>query len=242
LTAVFGPLDDKESRSRAVVQQFVALLKDKSLKPGDRLPTERELAATMGVSRASLREGLRALTMLGVVEQRQGSGTYLSKGLEGLPLEPYLMQLVMNRGRLADFMELRRIVEPEVAYLATERLDDAGRKILEKAWTRYEKAAVSADGKGKRGVTAEAEAGRRFHEALAKLTGNRALANLMESLGELIEATGESILRHPEVSSFEAHRALYEAVRAGRCEEARKFMQDHLSEVQHELLQPVEGA
>lgn len=235
---MFVKLDGKESRSREVTLQFVQLLQSKSIVPGDRLPPERTLAATLGVSRASLREGLRALTMLGIVEQRQGSGTYLASGLDGLPLEPYLLQLMLNRGKFTDFMELRRIVEPEVAALATERLDDVGRRLLDLAWERYEAVATV---ESPHDVRAEAEAGRHFHQVLAQLTGNRSLASLLESLGELMESTGEAILQHPDVSSFAAHRALYEAVRAGDAPLARSIMIGHLAEVHKELEAPAEG-
>ena len=61
-----------------IAQRLIALITEKHLKPGDRLPPERELSATMGVSRSSLREALRALAMLGVAEMRQGDGTYLT--------------------------------------------------------------------------------------------------------------------------------------------------------------------
>jgi GntR family transcriptional repressor for pyruvate dehydrogenase complex len=231
LATTFGPLNGTDTRSTEVARQFVDLLRDKKLSPGDRLPPERQLALTMGVSRTSLREGMRALVMLGVIEQRQGRGTFLARGLDGLPLEPYVLHLVLNRSHHRDLMELRRIVEPEVAALAATRVDEAGRALLEKSWHKYAEAVASSGSQ----VGAEADAGRRFHQTLAQLTNNSTLRSLLESLGELLEATGQSILSHHENVSFEAHRALYVAVRDGEADEARRIMREHLDVVDAEL-------
>lgn len=224
---MFGPLNGTDTRSTEIARQFIDLLRDRKLSPGDRLPPERELALTMGVSRTSLREGMRALVMLGVIEQRQGRGTFLARGLDGLPLEPYVLQLVLNRNHHEDLMELRRIVEPEVAALAAARLDDAGRVLLERSWQEYARAVAS----GGPQADAEAGAGRRFHETLAQLTNNSTLRSLLESLGELLEATGQSLLSHHENASFTAHRALYTAVREGSADDARRIMREHLDDV-----------
>ena len=106
-----------------IAARLIALITERQLKAGDRLPPERELAATMGVSRSSLREALRALAMLGVAEMRQGDGTYLTT------LEPddadapgrARARAVATAG-LEELFEARKLVEPGLAALAAERI------------------------------------------------------------------------------------------------------------------------
>jgi GntR family transcriptional repressor for pyruvate dehydrogenase complex len=104
-----------------VVNQIHDLIQDGRLKPGAQLPSERELAETFKVSRASVREALRALEAEGLVTSRTGMGTFVAE----LPLEPLVAALAAvlskKKGALADIFEMRRLIEPQIASLAAER-------------------------------------------------------------------------------------------------------------------------
>src|ERR1700745_1188220 len=92
--------------------------------PGDRLPRESELAAELGLSRNSLREAVRALSQLRVLEVRQGDGTYVSSLEPGELLEPTLSATGLLRGRtVLELFEVRRMLEPEAAAMAAHRAD-----------------------------------------------------------------------------------------------------------------------
>src|SRR6478609_3618030 len=106
-----------------IVQRLIALITEKHLKAGDRLPPERELSAVMGVSRSSLREALRALAMLGVAEMRQGDGTYLTALDPATLMRPVGLVLALSDAGLTELFEARKLVEPGLAALAAARID-----------------------------------------------------------------------------------------------------------------------
>src|SRR3954468_15733751 len=108
-----------------IAARLIDLITERQLKAGDRLPPERELAATMGVSRSSLREALRALAMLGVAEMRQGDGTYLSNLQPGSLMRSVGLVLAMSDTGLEELFEARKLVEPGLAKLAAQRITDA---------------------------------------------------------------------------------------------------------------------
>ena len=101
-----------------IVSRLLDLIQQRHLGPGDRLPAERELAATMGVSRSSLREALRALTVLGVTEMRHGTGTYVSSLEPDLLVRPLSFVLSLSDGGFDQLFEARKVVEPAIAALA----------------------------------------------------------------------------------------------------------------------------
>ena len=98
-----------------IAARLIALITERQLKAGDRLPPERELAATMGVSRSSLREALRALAMLGVAEMRQGDGTYLTALDPESLMRPVGLVLALSDAGLEELFEARKLVEPGLA-------------------------------------------------------------------------------------------------------------------------------
>ena len=107
-----------------IAARVVAMITERHLKPGDRLPPERELAQVMGVSRSSLREALRALSLLGVTEMRQGDGTYLTALDPDALMRPFGLVLALSDGQLQELFEARRVIEPGLAALAAERIDE----------------------------------------------------------------------------------------------------------------------
>src|SRR4051794_14075754 len=105
-----------------IASRLIGLIQERQLKAGDRLPPERELAVTMGVSRSSLREALRALAMLGVAEMRHGDGTYLTSLEPDALMRPVGLVLSLSDAGLQELFEARKLVEPALAGLAAERI------------------------------------------------------------------------------------------------------------------------
>lgn len=143
-----------------VAERLEALLAARELGPGDRLPPERRLAAELGVSRSSVREALRRLLDLGVVEARQGSGTYLA------PID------------LADLFAARLRLEPQAARLAARRRTD--RQLADLEQTLEALRATEDD------AAAFAAADARVHTVVADASGSRALRILLAALGDLL--------------------------------------------------------
>jgi len=156
------------------VEKLRAMILEGTLKPGDRLPKEADLAATLGLSRNSLREAVRALSMVRILDVRQGDGTYVSSLAADSLVEALTFILEFHRdASVLELLEVRRILEPAVcaraATLATEDDIQALEVVLAKS---------SASSPVDDLVNADLE----FHHTIAKCCGNPVLASLSESL------------------------------------------------------------
>jgi GntR family transcriptional repressor for pyruvate dehydrogenase complex len=213
-------------RATAANAQVVELVRRQieagRLKPGDRLPAERELAARIGVSRPSLRSGLRALAAMGVVRARQGAGTFIVAGPPHLG-EGALRFLAALHGFTRDQMfEARRVLELAAAALAAERA-------ASEHWTAMaeEVASMFATLDDPQGFLRHDV---QFHRAVAAGSGNPVLATLIDTVAELVyEARRETVARATDLrESAEMHRRIYRAIRARDPERARREMGEHL--------------
>jgi GntR family transcriptional repressor for pyruvate dehydrogenase complex len=174
---------------------------------GSRLPTERELTLRFGVSRSSLREAVRALALVGVLESRVGDGTYVTT------LEPDLLLtgigFVSDLASSASLIELhaiRRLLEPEATRMATPRLDDDDFARLEQSLQQME---------GAQGVPAFIEADTEFHRIILAACGNAALASLIQNLsGTTLRARlWQSLVeRSATAATLASHRSIYTAL------------------------------
>lgn len=201
--------------SRHVVEQFQALLAAGDLAPGDRLPPERELAERFGVGRGSVREALRELEILGLVEARHGAGTYVRAVDSRELMAPFRSVVALSDAAVQDVVAFRRMFEPQVAAMAAANADDEGRALLQQALRRYEDAhAVEADVD--------------FHEAVARCTGNPIVLAVHHALAELFA----DFRTHLGGSGARGHHAIFGAVVAGDPEAARDAMAAHLEEVE----------
>src|ERR687887_1780990 len=121
-----------------IVQQIEGLLERGDLRAGDQLPPERQLAEQFQVSRASVREALRTLELLGIVETRAGGGTFVRQTAPDDLAKP--LQSLMARGHsLADVIEFRGLIEPAIAALAAERISQAQLDELAEIFVKQER-------------------------------------------------------------------------------------------------------
>src|SRR4029079_9796775 len=138
------------------------------------LPPERELAQSMGVSRSSLREALRGLSLLGVTEMRQGDGTYLPALDPDALMRPFGLVLALSDGQLQELFEARRVIEPELAALAAGRADEETLEALRRC--ADESAAAVAD------EEAFMRADLELHSLIARAASNSILWHVIGSL------------------------------------------------------------
>jgi DNA-binding FadR family transcriptional regulator len=157
-----------------IASRLITLITERQLKAGDRLPPERELAATMGVSRSSLREALRALAMLGVADMRHGDGTYLTNLQPDSLMRSVGLVLAMSDSGLEELFEARKLVEPGLAALAAVRVTDAEAAELHRC------AAASHEALGDAEAFMWADIA--LHAAIAKAARNAVLERLLESI------------------------------------------------------------
>lgn len=207
-----------------VVAHVRTLIERRSLRPGDRLPAERDLARLVGVSRPTVRAGLRALAAMGVIEARRGSGTYIPAGPPALASEPLRFQAALHGFTREDMYEARRILEVGAAGLAAERATAEGRSALAEAV-----ASLFATADDPQQFLLQDIA---FHRALATASGNPILASMVEMVSALFYERRRETAAHATASerheAAEMHRRIYQAVRAGEAEKARRAMHDHL--------------
>ncbi len=212
-----------------IVAQLKELIADGKLRPGDQLPSERELSEMFQVSRASVREAIRALESMGFIEIRQGEGTYIASSVETL-LASVASALLHQRDPLLQVFEARKILEPAITALAAERAtaEDVGdlEAIL----------AEQADqvAKGETGV----EADTRFHSTLAEAAKNEVLLRLNEAIVDNLRETRLRSLqtqgRPPR--SLAGHREILAAIGSKDPARAQAAMLNHLETIEHKVL------
>jgi GntR family transcriptional regulator, transcriptional repressor for pyruvate dehydrogenase complex len=219
-----------------IVSQVKELLANGKLRSGDQLPSERELSEMFQVSRASVREAIRALESMGFIETRQGEGTYIAPSVETL-LASVSSALNHRRDFFLQVFEARKILEPAITALAAERVSPDMVKHLETILT--EQARQVAE--GETGVDADT----RFHAALAEATQNRVLLRLNEAIMDSLRETRERSLQTDgrPARSLAGHREILAAIREQDADKAQKAMLNHLETIEHNVLQlpAVEG-
>jgi GntR family transcriptional repressor for pyruvate dehydrogenase complex len=209
-----------------IVSRLLDLIQQRHLGPGDRLPAERELAATMGVSRSSLREALRALTVLGVCEMRHGTGTYVSSLEPDLLVRPLSFVLSLSDGGFDQLFEARKVVEPAIAALAAARIDDATVDRLDALALRAAAVVESAEAF----LVADME----LHDTIRQAAGNPILGRFMESIQALGVASRKTTGSRRAVrdQSVRDHEAIVAALRARDPAGAADAMHVHLANVE----------
>lgn len=218
-----------------VVSQIHDLIRQGKLKAGDQLPAERELAETFKVSRASVREALRALEAEGLVVSRTGAGTFVAE----LPMESLVESLAAllskEKDALSDIFEMRRIIEPQIASLAAERATEDD---IEKMKRILESQAQLVK-KGGTGVQADTE----FHFTIAQATQNQALEKLVSGLMEILSRSREESLQTPgrNEASLASHYGILSAIEAHDKERAEEAMVHHIEQVEANVL-PIENS
>jgi GntR family transcriptional repressor for pyruvate dehydrogenase complex len=221
------------SLSDAVTDRIISQIQDGRYRAGDRLPTERELAEQLGVGRTSVREGLRFLEKLGVLEIRQGMGTVvrsLSLGEVFEHLVPVQTIIELPDRDVRDIMHVRRVLEAESAQLAAQHATDRQLGRLEELL---------------HGMAASLEKPRdylemdlEFHVVVAEAASNPVLAQLVNLIRDIYTRYFEIVLRDPEMNktSLGFHRRLYAALRDHDADAARQHILAHLSQAERDVL------
>ncbi len=205
-----------------VAGQISAWITDNGLKPGDRLPAERELAQRLGVSRATLSQALVALEVIGVVAVRHGDGTVVT----GHRQAGRIVEAIRHHAdRLPEIIETRDALETKIAALAARRRSDDDLARIDDALASME-SDIEAGGRG-------VEGDERFHGAVTAAAHSLLLARLMDEIGDLIKETRLESLGQPgrPQDSLVGHRAIAEAIRAGDAEAAADAMHAHVEMV-----------
>jgi GntR family uxuAB operon transcriptional repressor len=207
---------------RVVASRIQQLIAEAHIRPGERLPAERELAATLSVSRASLREALIVLELSGIVEVRGGSGVYVSEQAKAPSVVPEV-----GPGPF-EVLAARRLIEAEVAAIAARMATESAVDAILKAVLEMER---QHDDRA-----SNEQADRNFHLAIARATGNTALVSVIDHLWSQRGSLWHKLKEHFQTEELRKltlldHRKILEAIAAHDAAGARSAMRAHLERV-----------
>lgn len=213
-----------------VVEQIETLIFTGQLEPGDRLPAERELGERFGVSRTVIREAVRSLQEKGLVEIKPGVGTFIHDGMSN-NMRRSLERMVMidKQNGLGNLMQVREILEPEIAMIAAEKATHADIAAMQTAVDKMEASMEDAE----TFITADHE----FHLTLARATKNQVIVNLIDSVVDLLIKQRRHIVTATvdgPKRGQEYHIRILQAVKAHDQEQARQAMIDHLGQIRED--------
>lgn len=225
------------SPSGSVASRLLDVLLGDSMRPGDRLPSERRLTEAMGVGRSAIREAISALEVLGVVETRAGSGTYLRASTSELLPQTLSWSLLVDQDATEDLAVVRGALERSAA-------QEAARTPAADQVARLEEL-VAAQEAARGDAAAYIEADMAFHQHLAAMAGNPILAALLSTSRSLLRVWFERGVEDPadiDVAIRE-HRAVCEAIAARDPQAAASAMESHMRTAAERLVRtPVDGA
>ena len=214
--------------SQGVIEQVRDLITSGQLRSGDRLPSELELSQALSVSRSAVREAIRAMESLGLIEARAGEGTFVAVpgASRRNPISARLFQAWSEQHKL---FEIRRLIEPGLAALAARRA--TGEQIAGLAAVLKEQQAEVR--RGGTGVKENSE----FHVRIVEAAGNEVLVRIMGDLRDLLKKTREATWRQGDPSarslrSLRHHRRILRAIERRDSALAERRMRDHIREVE----------
>ena len=223
--------------SDVIMQQLEAMILEGTLKPGQRLPPERELAKQFEVSRPSLREAVQKLSARGLLTSRQGGGTFVSEDLGGSLSDPLLELFRTHPESRYDLLEFRHALEGVSAYYAALRSTAADKAEIQ---ARFDELQQCHEEKA---FGREVEADVEFHLAIAAAAHNLVLLHMMRALFDLLRQhiwdNLEQIYPRHDMRGciHEQHHCLLQAILTGDPDTARQAAHDHLAYVEEVLLE-----
>lgn len=225
----------REAISDQITDRILSLIRERRLQPGDKLPPERDLATSLGVSRATLREALRSLAIMNVVELKHGSGTYVTSLEPNLLVENFALVFSLTHNSFLQLIEARRVIEPGATALTANNITDEGilqlEQILLNSWK-----CLPANPE----VFPELDI--EFHVKIAELSGNALLSRIMQALTRMSIASSQRTAtsdigysQHRIERAVRMHEGILDAIKSRDALTASQRMSDHLASVQDTL-------
>jgi GntR family transcriptional repressor for pyruvate dehydrogenase complex len=209
-----------------VASQLQKFIRSGQLKPGDKLPPERELAEMLHVSRDSLRDGIRALELVGLVEPRQGEGNVVHEPSADSLINPLTTLLLHQRELVGDLLEFRRMIEPTLARRAAKNASPEDLTYMEDI-VRRQKEKVD---RGELAIEEDSE----FHYAIARAAKNSVVLKVLDVFMDLLRESREKSLQVQGrlQKSLEGHRQIVQAIQRHDPAAAENAMRRHLERIE----------
>lgn len=215
--------------SDEIANQIKRLITDGKLKPGDRLPPERELIKQLGVSRPSLREALNSLVAIGLLEVRQAKRTFVKSVTSKLIEDPIALLLKADEQKVFDLIEVRKAIETWAAYHAAQKASQEDIERLDAILKEMKKAFEE----GRSWEKEDAD----FHLAIAQSTHNTIHVHMMSSIYDLLrQSMAKIFIKREQVKKLiDHHHQIFLAIKNRTPEKARQKTLNHLNYVESEL-------
>ena len=218
----------------SISEQVFLQLKDQLIKglwkPGDKLPSENELAAAMGVSRVTVRNAIQKLTALGLVETRFGEGSFVREITPGHSMNSMIPMAYLGENSLQEVLEFRKVIEGSMAELACEKADAGDIAALSGIFERMNRE--------KHNKAEFSRADFDFHRELVRITRNSLIIETYRILEDLLKAAMEQIVDYRgNTQGLYYHGRLLEAMREGRPAECRQLMTEHVNETYDSVME-----
>jgi len=212
----------RETGNHTILKRMLAFLLSGEVTPGSRIPSERQLAEELSVGRGTIREAIKSLSMLGLLEQRVGDGTYLSSSSSDLLPGVIEWGLLLGEKRLEDLLEARAILEIQLAGLAAVRRTDDELVAI--------RALIEIMRLADDDVDAYVQADTNFHLEVARASHNAVLSGVLENIRSLLQAWVSVVIRTAGETrtSFAMHEPILRAIEAGDADAAVATMTAHM--------------
>jgi GntR family transcriptional repressor for pyruvate dehydrogenase complex len=221
-----------EKLSTSVIRQIESLILRGILRPGERLPSERDLAERLGVSRPSLREALAALEERDLLKTKAGSGVYVAEVLGSAFSEPLIALFSSHDEALFDYLSFRRDLEALAAENAARMASETDLKLIDMVFKKMERASELRNPKEEAALDAE------FHLTIIEASHNVIMLHMMRSMFDMLRKGvfyNRQVMfkqRTTRASLLDQHRAINTALQARDPQEARKAVEAHLNYVE----------
>jgi GntR family transcriptional repressor for pyruvate dehydrogenase complex len=213
----------KENVTGRLISQLGGLIASGALRPGERLPSERNLAKQFGTSRTALRSAMKVLEAVGVISQRVGDGSYLNSDASRILSLPLTFLVLLDGISLIDLFEARLMIEPELAARAAECASAQDLAAMRRSFHAMTTDPVTAD--------------IAFHDAVCKATRNATCHRMFGAIHRAFHQGMELTTRlSPPEHTLAFHRAIYSAIHLRQPDEARRQMTAHLMDAKNLLL------
>lgn len=210
----------------SVIEQIMDLIKNNELKPGDKLPPERELAEKLSISRNSLREAFRVLESRGLIKSKPGGGRFIREIRENDHNNTENIILSLEKSSILELLEAREIFEVKIAEIAAQRATLEDIEIIEEALNKMNQKEELKDDK-------KTESDTEFHLAIAGASHNFVFVNIMKLHLDLLKETREKTWKIPgrREKQYQEHQAIFQAIKEHNSKKAGEAMLKHLRNI-----------
>jgi len=215
---------------KGVAKQIQQYIIDADLKVGDKIMTEKELEEKLNVSRTAIREGLKALEMMGIVEIRQGRGTSVGNFARLAGEEELEYKLILHRGNMLELVQIREILEQRCVSIAIKKMKTEDMKRLQQIIFLMEEKASRGEDIIEEDIL--------FHRTLAEIADKPIFLKLLEIFWDARMAIRKKVGRHQDQTlkfRVAEHKLIFEAIKESNLPKVKKYLKVHLHRMQKSL-------